>query len=454
MLSVAEQEASLRTMTSMRRGVHRLVSALGAVILAFGVLALATPAQADVVNPEMPYKISGNVQNEGKPVGAVSLTVTGAGGFTATVLTDAEGKFVVGIPEKSADYVVTLDETTLPDGIAVIDNPATPDFVEANTQTVTVGPGGRSAMNFFIGQGERHTVSQFDQVIQRLISGLNFGLMLALASVGLSLIYGTTGISNFAHAEMVTFGAISTYALVKWLGDGMLGVAIVLAIILSAGLGLALDAGLWKPLRKRNTGLVQLMIVSIGLSLAIRYLYQFFIGGGTEQLPGADSPKIALFGEVSLSIVDMVSMGLSVLLIIAFAWWLTYTKIGKATRAISDNPSLASASGIDVDGVVRVVWVIGALLAGFSGILWAYFRPGIRWDMGGQILLLIFAATTLGGLGTAYGALVGSIIVGLLVEASSLVIPSDLKYVGALVVLIGILLFRPQGILGRKERVG
>jgi branched-chain amino acid transport system permease protein len=87
-------------------------------------------------------------------------------------------------------------------------------------------------------------------------------------------------------------------------------------------------------------------------------------------------------------------------------------------------------------------------------VLWAYFRPGIKWDMGAQILLLIFAAVTLGGLGTAFGALLGALVVGLLVEVSSLVIPSDLKYVGALVVLIVILLVRPQGILGRKERIG
>ena len=431
----------------------RMFAAVGAAVLAFGVLGLATPALADVVNPEMPYKVSGNVQNKGEPVGGVTITVAGAGGFSATVPSGDDGKFVVGVPERNADYTVTLDESTLPDGIAVVDNPET-EFVEGNVQTVTVGPGGRVAMNFFIGQGERVTVSWVDQVVQRLISGVNFGLMLALASVGLSLIYGTTGISNFAHAEMVTFGAIATFALVGFFGDAGLPLAIGLAIIMSAGLGWALDAGLWRPLRKRNTGLVQLMIVSIGLSLAIRYLYQFFIGGGTEQLPGADSPKIPLFGEVSLSIVSMVSMGLSIVLIVIFAAWLTYTKVGKATRAISDNPSLAAASGIDVDGVIRIVWVIGSLLAGFSGILWAYFRPGIRWDMGGQILLLIFAATTLGGLGTAYGALIGSLIVGILVEGSSLFIPSDLKYVGALVVLIGILLFRPQGILGRKERVG
>jgi branched-chain amino acid transport system permease protein len=107
-----------------------------------------------------------------------------------------------------------------------------------------------------------------------------------------------------------------------------------------------------------------------------------------------------------------------------------------------------------VDGVIRTVWIVAAGLAGLAGVLWAYFRPGIKWDMGAQILLLIFAAVTLGGLGTAFGALLGSLVVGLLVEVSSLVIPADLKYVGALVVLIVILLVRPQGILGRKERIG
>jgi branched-chain amino acid transport system permease protein len=443
----------MRANSTVKSRVSRFASALGAFVLAFGVFALGTPAHADVVNAEMPFKISGNVQNKGVGIPGVSISMTGPAGFAATVLTDAEGKYVVGVPEKLTDYTVTVDELTLPDGVTVIDNPAT-EFVEANVQTVTVGPGGRTTMNFFIGQGERKTTSIFDQVVQRLISGINFGLMLALASVGLSLIYGTTGISNFAHAELVTFGAVATYGLVALMGADLLWLAIILALVLSAAVGWGQDAALWAPLRRRGMGLVQLMIVSIGLSLGIRYLYQFFIGGTTEQLPGSDGERFALFGSVTLSATDIASMAISVLLIVLFALWLNRSKVGKATRAISDNPSLAASSGIDVDGVVRIVWIIGSVLAGFSGILWAYFRPGIRWDMGGQILLLIFAATTLGGLGTAYGALVGSLIVGILVEASSLVIPSDLKYVGALVVLIGILLFRPQGILGRKERVG
>jgi branched-chain amino acid transport system permease protein len=386
----------------------------------------------------------GNVKNEGEPLEGVRIVVSG-GGYTAETVTDADGKWLIGVPEKAA-YSVTLDQTTLPAGIAVMEEGGA-------EQSVEVGQSGSVTKNFFIGEGERIVVSLFDQVVARVIYGLNFGLMLGLAAVGLSLVFGTTGLSNFAHAEMVTFGAIAAFFL-----GGVLGlpiwIAIPAAVLISSLMGWGLDSGLWRPLRRRGLGLVQLMIVSIGLSLAVRYIFQFFVGGGTTQLPGFDSPKIKLFGATSLSIIDMASMVLSLVVIIAFAWWLMNTQTGKATRAISDNPDLAAASGIDVDGVIRTVWIVAAGLAGLAGVLWAYFRPGIKWDMGAQILLLIFAAVTLGGLGTAFGALLGSLVVGLLVEVSSLVIPADLKYVGALVVLIVILLVRPQGILGRKERIG
>jgi branched-chain amino acid transport system permease protein len=386
----------------------------------------------------------GNVKNEGEPLEGVRIVVAG-GGYTAETVTDADGKWLIGVPEKAA-YSVTLDQTTLPSGIAVMEEGGA-------EQSVEVGPSGSVTKNFFIGEGERIVVSLFDQVVARVIYGLNFGLMLGLAAVGLSLVFGTTGLSNFAHAEMVTFGAIAAFFL-----GGVLSmpiwIAIPAAVLVSSLMGWGLDSGLWRPLRRRGLGLVQLMIVSIGLSLAVRYIFQFLVGGGTTQLPGFDSPKIKLFGATSLSIIDMASMVLSLVVIIAFAWWLMNTQTGKATRAISDNPDLAAASGIDVDGVIRTVWIVAAGLAGLAGVLWAYFRPGIKWDMGAQILLLIFAAVTLGGLGTAFGALLGSLVVGLLVEVSSLVIPADLKYVGALVVLIVILLVRPQGILGRKERIG
>ena len=411
--------------------------------LIFGGL-FSTSALADEVGEDLPYKVVGNVKNEGEPLEGVRIVVSG-GGYTAETVTDADGKWLIGVPEKAA-YSVTLDQTTLPAGIAVMEEGGA-------EQSVEVGQSGSVTKNFFIGEGERIVVSLFDQVVARVIYGLNFGLMLGLAAVGLSLVFGTTGLSNFAHAEMVTFGAIAAFFL-----GGVLSlpiwIAIPVAVLVSSLMGWGLDSGLWRPLRRRGLGLVQLMIVSIGLSLAVRYIFQFLVGGGTTQLPGFDSPKIKLFGATSLSIIDMASMVLSLVVIIAFAWWLMNTQTGKATRAISDNPDLAAASGIDVDGVIRTVWIVAAGLAGLAGVLWAYFRPGIKWDMGAQILLLIFAAVTLGGLGTAFGALLGSLVVGLLVEVSSLVIPADLKYVGALVVLIVILLVRPQGILGRRERIG
>ena len=135
--------------------------------------------------------------------------------------------------------------------------------------------------------------------------------------------------------------------------------------------------------------------------------------------------------------------------------FLTRTRIGKATRAVSDNASLASASGIDVDRVIRIVWVLAGLLTGGAGILYTYFiGANIKWDVGFTILLLLFAGVTLGGLGSAFGALVGAVIIGLVTEISTLFLAPDLRYAIALLVLILVLLFRPQGILGRRERIG
>jgi branched-chain amino acid transport system permease protein len=422
-----------------------LFAAIVAVFLMTGGPAMAAPsADGD------PYRVSGNVQLDGKPLAGVHLTIDGPGG-KQEVDTDDKGQWKVSVPEKNATYTVTLDESTLPAGIAVVEEgDDTPNVKEAE-----VGAGGRVTVNFFIGEGTRHVTSFFDQLIQRLVSGISFGLMLALAAVGLSLVFGTTGVSNFAHGEMVTFGPVVLSAMV---GAGTIGlplyVAIPVAIILSGGLGLLLDVLLWRPLRRRRVGTVQVMIVTIGLSLTLRYIFQFFIGGGTTQLPFSSTEKVPLFGVVQMSVVDMASFAICILVIVGFALWLTYSRTGKATRAISDNSSLAAASGIDVDAVVRVVWTVAGALAGLAGILYAYYRPGLKWDMGAQVLLLMFAAVTLGGLGTAFGALVGAIVVGVLVEISTLWIPSDLKYAGALVVLIVILLFRPQGILGRRERIG
>ncbi|HLP23665.1 MAG TPA: branched-chain amino acid ABC transporter permease [Microbacteriaceae bacterium] len=425
--------------------VRRLLLALSAAVIAvFALSALpATAAHAAEEPCDGAYKLSGNVKFNNEPLEGVKIHAEG-NGQKCDATTDAAGQWVIMVAEKG-EYKVTLNQDSLPEGVIVADGQDTVSAEFGLTKT--------KAVNFFLGEGKRVTQDLGSQVLQRVWNGLSFGLLLALAAIGVSLIFGTTGLSNFAHAEMITFGALMSLTFGKILGLN-LGVAILLALVLSAAFGWGLDAGLWKPLRKRGVGVVQLMIVSIGLSLALRYTFQFFYGGETLQLPGATDPNAVTIGPILTSWVAIVSMAVSVVMLLATAFFLLRTRIGKATRAVSDNPALASASGIDVDRVIRIVWVISGLLAGLAGILWAYFRPGASWDMGFQILLMVFAAVTLGGLGTAFGALVGSLIVGLFTELSTLVLPSDMKYVGALLILIVMLLVRPQGILGRKERIG
>ena len=435
------------------------VVALLAVLMALSAFVFMPPSSASAETTDdgqevTDFYLAGVVTFDDEPVEGVVMAIEG-NGFKGETETDAEGKWRLYVPEKEK-YTLTVDESTLPDGV-IVDASLLPPGTQPIAGTtasfeVEFGLTGTKIMNLFLGEGQRITVSFIDQLLSRLVGGLNFGLLLALASMGAALIYGTTRLSNFAHAEMVTWGGLvalvttTFWHLPLWLG--------VAAAVIGGGLfGWALDAGIWRPLRRRGLGVVQLMIVSIGLSLALRYAFQFMIGGGTYQLPGA-SPTPIQFGPISLSYIDMIAMGVSIVVILAVAFFLTRTRIGKATRAISDNPQLAAASGIDVDRVVRIVWVMAGMLAAISGVLWAYFRPGVKWDMGMQMLLLIFAAITLGGLGTAFGALVGSLIVGMAVEVSTLWIPSDLKYASALVVLIVILLVRPQGLLGRRERLG
>ena len=435
-----------------------VVAFLG-ILIALSAFLLQPPASASAETTDdgqevTDFYFAGVITFDDDPVEGVVMTIEGQG-FTGETETDAEGKWRLYVPEKEK-YTLTVDESTLPDGV-IVDASLLPPGTQPIAGTtasfeVEFGLTGTKIMNLFLGEGERITVSFIDQLLSRLVGGLNFGLLLALASMGAALIYGTTRLSNFAHAEMVTWGGLvalvttTFWHLPLWLG--------IAAAVIGGGLfGWALDAGLWRPLRRRGLGVVQLMIVSIGLSLALRYAFQYLIGGGTQQLPGA-SPAPIQFGPISLSYIDLIAMGVSIVVILGVAFFLTRTRIGKATRAISDNPQLAAASGIDVDKVVRYVWILSGTLAAISGILWAYFRPGVKWDMGMQMLLLIFAAITLGGLGTAFGALVGSLIVGIAVEVSTLWIPSDLKYASALVVLIVILLVRPQGLLGRRERLG
>ena len=384
--------------------------------------------------------VQGRLTYQGEPVAEVTISAEG-GGFSGETTSGADGSWQIALPEPGS-YSVTLDDGTLPEGVNL-------RFPDRNPLDTTVASGQQKPIIFALGEGTRTVESRWVVAAQRFASGIRFGLLLALAAVGLSLIFGTTGLTNFSHGELVTLGALIAYFINVVLGIPLIIGAVFTVILVGLG-GYLVDWALWSPLRRRGTGLIAMMIISIGLSIFLRYLFLFIFGGSTRTYRDAQGRTGIVLG---LSSLDFASMAIAIVVLLAVAFALLNTRLGKATRAVSDNPALASASGIDVERVIKVVWVAGAALAGLAGLLLGIAQQ-VNWQMGFQILLLIFAAVILGGLGTAFGALLGAIIVGLFIEMSTLFIPTELKNVGALAILIIILLVRPQGLLGRRERVG
>jgi neutral amino acid transport system permease protein len=418
---------------------------LGALAVMFGMLFSAVPASAADATPaptdESSLVIKGKVKNEGVGVEGIQLKVTGPG-FEQISTTDAEGLWSLNVPTQ-AKYEVEILLDSLPEGVGLRDP-------ETTKRTADLTMVQSASVLFPLGVDTRVETPILDQLAMRAFAGLNLGLLLAIAAIGISLIFGTTGLSNFAHGEMVTFGALSTWLFYAAL-DLPLLVAATLTIALSAAFGWLQDAALWKPLRGRRLGLNQMMIVSIGFGIFLRYILLIFFNGDTKVI-SVDFQTVEL-GPVVTTANSLGSMAISVVTLAAVALFLTKTRIGKATRAVSDNASLAASTGIDVEKIIRIVWVVAGALTGLAGMLYG-LQFQANWMTGFQILLLLFAATTLGGLGTSLGATVGALIIGLVVELSSFVLPSELKYAASLIILILVLLIRPQGVLGKKQRIG
>ncbi len=433
--------------------------------IAYVLLSPVSAAHADETEPPAPTESSSPAPAaepppDGQPYIRVALkdaeTDAPVTGVTLTVfdkaddaeigasVTDAEGVMIVPIPGNGV-YRVVLDEDTLPDGIEL--SSQTSNEIEI-TARFEVNPG-----LFPIGVQDVVTTPFAERLSGSLVSGVKFGLLVALAALGLSLIFGTTGLTNFAHGELITFGAMVTYAVNVGIGLPVVLSGIV-AVLVSALFGWAQDRGLWRPLRKRGTGLIAMMIVSIGLGLLLRNLYQYLIGSSRKSLSQYVSQGRHDFGIVKLADKEIAIIVIATVTIVVTCVVLMKTRLGKSMRAVSDNPALAASSGMQVDRVISAVWILGTALTGLAGVLLAV-NSQINFLMGFKLLLLVFAAVTLGGLGTIWGALFGSMVIGIMVEVGPLFgVPSSIKEVGALVVLILVLLIRPQGILGRRERIG
>lgn len=383
-------------------------------------------------------------------VSGVRIVVETPGGeLVAEGVTDDSGAYLIPVDDPGT-YTVRLDPDSLPEGLTI------PEDETAAYEDVDIRANSRTTRAFFLGESLRQAEGKWSQLLPTLANGLKLSMIIAITAVGLSLIFGTTGLSNFAHGEMVTFGALIAWGFNRSWASWPLIAAAATSIAASIGAGAGLELGLWRPLRKRGVSLTSMMIVSIGLALALRHVYLFRIGGSVQQYDQYTlQPDLVDLGPIEYAPRSLWIIGISLAVIVGLALFLIFARFGKAIRAVSDNPELASSSGIDSNRVILLVWAMAGGLAGLGGVLYG-LEYGIRWDMGFTLLLLMFAAITLGGLGNPFGALVGALVIGVFVEMWTFVVPNanDMKNVGALVALIVVLLIRPQGILGSKERIG
>ncbi len=395
-------------------------------------------------DPSDTATVSGRLVNSGEPVADATVRALGPDGAeVATTTSSDDGRWSLEVP--TGQYTFEVDSDSLPAGVTV-----------QTAVSRDVAAGRMNAVVFTFGEVRTSMETPlYERVIRLTIDGLRFGLVIAVAAIGLSLIFGTTGLTNFSHGELVTLGAVFA-----WVFNVTIGLPLVAASLLAIVAGLVVgwlnNATIWRPLRKRRIGLIPMLVVSIGLAITLRYLILALFSDRSRAYDGYQASAQRQWGPIAITDINLFTIVVSVAVLIAVALMVQKTQIGKAMRAVADNKSLAAASGINVERVITFVWCLGGALAALGGVLLAMSELGGRaqWEMGFKLLLLMFAGITLGGLGTAYGALLGCIIVGLLVQLSTLFVDPDLKYIGGLLILILILIARPQGILGSRERIG
>jgi neutral amino acid transport system permease protein len=280
------------------------------------------------------------------------------------------------------------------------------------------------------------------QFLQLIINGIAVGSIIALAAVGLTLTYGILRLANFAHGDLMTLGAY--FALVANLSGINIWISIAIAAVLTIGVALITEKLIWSPMRDRRASATTLIIISIGLALFLRNGIILIWGAANQRYNLPVVPALNLF-DLRIPQNRLVVFGLAIAVIVGLHCLLQYTKIGKAMRAVADNVDLARVSGINVDRVVIWTWVIAAGLTAIGGGMYGMITA-VRPTMGWLQILPMFAAVILGGIGNPYGAIAGAFVIGIGQEVSTYWISTEYKLGVALLMMIVVLLFRPQGI--------
>lgn len=293
------------------------------------------------------------------------------------------------------------------------------------------------------------------ELAQLIVNGLVTGSIIALGAVGVSLVFGILRIINFAHGDYLMVGAYAALLANVTLHTGMV-VATLVAVAATVVLSVALELVCWRPLRRRGAGTFSLFIVAIGLALILRNVIYLVAGADPSQYR-FDVYQVSTWGPIRLAESQLISIVLAAVVLVLVGLLLARTRSGKAMRALSDNGALASVAGIDVNRTIVLTWALAGGLAGLAGVLLGLVQVSFDPNAGFLLLLPIFAAVLLGGIGSAYGALAGGMALGLVMEVSTWSgfaggVSPVYKPVVAFAVLTLVLLVRPEGLFGQRLR--
>ena len=282
------------------------------------------------------------------------------------------------------------------------------------------------------------------------LASVGFGLVtasvLAIAAIGFTLQFGVTDVLNLAYGAVMIAGAFLAYVLNShgvnvWVG-------LVVAVAACAAGSVLLNAGVYAPFQRRGTAPITMVIVSLGMTLIIEFGVQAMAGGTSVSYAMSQGPSVSADG-FTLTAVQFVVIGLSLLVMAGTHVLLRYTRLGKAMRATAANRMLARNCGIRTGRVIAATWAITGALCGLAGVVFAMDAGSFSATSTDLFLVLILAATFLGGPGQAYGAMLGAVIIGLATEVSAAYITPSYKYVIAFAALLVMLGVRPAGLLGK-----
>lgn len=291
--------------------------------------------------------------------------------------------------------------------------------------------------------------SGLSALAQETINGTVAGSYFALGGIGLTLVYGILRLTNFAHGDLLTMGAYVAYAFNVSIGMPFV-VALAISILIVATFAVLTEFAMFKPMRRKKAGVLQLILMTIGLGFVIRYTIQFFSGTDPRKLDVNTTDSIEFIG-LTIGRTQLLVVIIGLVVLAGVAAMLRYSSLGRQMRALADNFDLAETTGIDTGRIVIITWALSGALAALAGVLVGASINDFRPETGFQILLSLFAAVTLGGIGNAFGALAGGLVIGITQAWSTLIVPAEWKVAISFLVLIIVLIVRPQGIFG-KER--